>query len=116
MISTNIEFTNSAKQRYHALLPNIKLVTSDLKSSLSDEHFKEVQKNIELSREKVYKTVRNRLIEKYELLAGQRRNLATRNPVQGRANTSTTVASAPITTTHQNIVKKAVLNFFSSYP
>ena len=36
--------------------------------------------------------------------------MATGNPANGRTTTSTSVASAPISTTHQNIVKKAVLN------
>ena len=102
--------TNAAKQRYHALLQSIKSVTADLKRSLNEEHFTEIQKNVELSREKVYRTIKKRLLEKYERLAGQssHRNLGSK--ITSSAIASTTVASATISTAENKIVKKAVLN------
>ena len=59
-----------AKQRYHCLQSEIKLLTANLESVLSEEHHNSFQQSTELSREKVYRTINKRLREKIETLAG----------------------------------------------
>ena len=61
---------NEAKQRYHELLHKIKLLTEELKRELSEQHFSDIQRVTETSRERRYVKEKSRLQDKFNQLSG----------------------------------------------
>ena len=87
---------NDAKQRYHSLLKDIRSVTTNLKEVLDEAHFTTVHRSTELSREKLYSSMSQRLRKKFDELRG----IHSSATAQGQRSEVTTT----------KIVKDVVLN------